>query len=346
MPELLEAELFILKSGEIPVIDVRSPVEYVQGHIPGAHNIPLFTDDERAEIGTIYKHVNREAAIKKGVEHARPKLKWYVEQSQKVARNNEILVHCWRGGMRSESFAGLCKTAGMKVSLLEGGYKAYRRSIRKNFQKCQNLIVLAGMTGCGKTEILHELEKLGEQVVDLEGFANHKGSAFGFIGQKRQPTNEQFENDIAGVWQNFDMTKRIWIESESLRIGKVVINEALFAKMRAAFAYIIEVSDSVRINRLERDYCNFPADELIALVAKIEDRLGSQSANKVIEFLENDQCRQAIAVLLNYYSKSYLYGIKKREQTHIHTLQFDDQDSSPDFIAKKLIEFDTLKHSH
>lgn len=343
IPELLDAESFILKSRKIPIIDVRSPVEYAQGHIAGAHNIPLFTDEERAEIGTIYKQTNREAAIKKGVEHATPKLKWYIGESQKIARNNEILVHCWRGGMRSERFAGLCKTAGIKVSLLEGGYKAYRRSIRGRFRECQRLIVLSGMTGCGKTEILHELETLGEQVVDLEGFANHKGSAFGFIGQKPQPTNEQFENDIAGVWQNFDMAKRIWIESESLRIGKVVINDVLFAEMKAAFAYIIEVSDNVRLNRLERDYCDFPTDELIALVAKIKERLGSHNADKVIGFLENGQYRQAIKVLLNYYSKSYVYGIKRRNEKHTHMLQFDDENSSPDAIAKKLIETDNLK---
>ncbi len=344
MSKLLDAEMFLQKLRVTPVIDVRFPGEFAQGHIPDAYNIPLFTDDERTEIGTIYKNTGQKAAISRGFELAEPKLTWYARESKKVAHNNEILVHCWRGGMRSESFAGLCEAAGIRVSVLKGGYKAYRRFIRKKFGCCRELIVLSGLTGCGKTEILHELERLGEQVVDLEGVAQHKGSAFGSIGQREQPTNQQFENDIAAIWQNFDMSQRIWIEDESRHIGKAFINEVLFEKMKAAFFYIIEIPDKFRIKRLERDYCVLSSDALIQVVNKMQKRLGLQRVKKAVKHLESGECRLAISVLLTYYDKKYADGIRRRGLVFAHSLRFQHEESAPNHIAKTLIDFANNKN--
>lgn len=336
MYRTLRPDRFLQAANGSQIIDVRSPGEFAQGHIPDAFNIPLFSDQERSEIGAIYKNDSPDAAVKKGLALARPKFAWYLGQCRRIARDKEAFIHCWRGGMRSNGFAGLCDEAGINVSLLEGGYKEYRRLIRKKFSRCCRLIVISGMAGCGKTEILHELKNLGEQVVDLEALARHKGSAFGFIGQKEQPTNEQFENNIAAVWQNFNMSQRIWIEDESLRIGKVVINDVLFKKMQNAVICNIEIPIEARIKRLERDYRNIPADVLIQVVNKIQQRLGLQRSETVIRFIEKKDYVHAIQELLIYYDKGYVYGMRKRNVSP-HTLQFNLGDSGPKSIAKTLI---------
>ncbi|HEX8348447.1 MAG TPA: tRNA 2-selenouridine(34) synthase MnmH, partial [Hymenobacter sp.] len=188
---------FLQVSADAPILDARAPVEYAQGHIPGAVSFPLFSDEERARIGTTYKQVSQEKAVLVGLDFFGPKMSQMVKQAQKVAPNKEVRLHCWRGGMRSGAVQWLLELAGFRVHLLDKGYKEYRRWALAQFAQPRPLLVLGGLTGSGKTDVLHELARQQQAIVDLEGVANHKGSSFGAIGLPPQPTSEQFENDLA-----------------------------------------------------------------------------------------------------------------------------------------------------
>ena len=173
---------------------MRSPKEFCSGHIPSAISFPLFSDAERADIGTSYKQEGPDRAIELGYKYANPKIDHFLSKASKLAVNNTLLLHCWRGGLRSESMVKLLVDNGFHVPVLEGGYKAYRRWVKQILARDYQLILLGGYTGSAKTEILHELKKLGENVLDLEGLAQHKGSVFG-SSATHQPSTEQFENN-------------------------------------------------------------------------------------------------------------------------------------------------------
>ena len=197
MANLIQIEQFLTLSVSHPVIDVRSPSEFSQGHVPGAINIPLFDDQERKIVGIRYKQVNKEAAMYAGLEFAGKKLVELAKEGEKKAgKNKTLLVHCWRGGMRSKSMVWLFETLGLTCYLLEGGYKSYRHYVHNEMALQLHVNVIGGRTGSGKTDILLFLEHAGEPVIDLEGFAHHKGSAFGARGESIQPTTEQFENEL------------------------------------------------------------------------------------------------------------------------------------------------------
>ena len=185
---------FLSLSSTIPVIDVRSPSEYKAGHIPGAYNIPLFDDKEREIVGTLYKKEGRSKATLKGLQLTGPSMHSKLETALKLAKDNKLLVHCWRGGMRSEAMAWLFSLGDIDTQILDGGYKSYRHFIIDRLSEKRKYIVLGGLTGSGKTEILNYMKNTGHQVVDLEGIACHKGSAFGSLGQSDQPSSEHFAN--------------------------------------------------------------------------------------------------------------------------------------------------------
>jgi tRNA 2-selenouridine synthase len=189
---------FLKLAEEIPVTDVRSPKEYEEGHIPGAINIPLFDDEERARVGTKYKKEGRIAAIMEGLDLSGPRMTEKLRKALQTAKNGKLLVHCWRGGMRSEAMAWLFSLSGIQTTVLEGGYKSYRHLVLDTLAAEREMIILGGMTGSSKTHILRHLKQQGRQVVDLESLANHKGSAFGALGQLPQPSTEQFANDLYG----------------------------------------------------------------------------------------------------------------------------------------------------
>jgi len=179
------------KTDNIPIIDVRSPKEYDKGHISGAVNVPLFSNDEHHLIGLTYKQIGKIEAIEKGLEFVGVKMNALAQQAKILNANPLRKVYCWRGGMRSEKTSWLFELLGMECQILDGGYKAYRNQQIEDFLSIKNLVVLHGSTGAGKTEILYELKKLGEQILDLEGLANHRGSVFGHLGNPPQPTSQQ-----------------------------------------------------------------------------------------------------------------------------------------------------------
>jgi tRNA 2-selenouridine synthase len=294
------------------IIDVRSPSEYAHGHIPGALNIPLFTDQERAEVGTLYTRAGKQTAVLKGLELVGPKLKHFVKQAAEIAKKQVIAVYCWRGGMRSASMAFLFETAGLETYVLKGGYKAYRKHALDYFGHTFKLNILGGMTGSGKTEILYELQKIGEQIIDLESLANHKGSSFGALGQLPQPTTEHFSNLIYQKLSVLDALKPIWIEDESYSIGSCYIPDPLFKTMCQATAYVVGTHKTVRINRLEQEYGGFDQSMLTEAVKRIQKRLGNDITEKIIEHITTQQISAAIDHVLTYYDKSYNFALDKR----------------------------------
>ena len=173
MPTSVSINEFIKLSENHPIVDVRTPAEFAQGHIIGAINIPLFTNEERVIIGTLYKKEGKKPAVLKGLELVGPKLAEYVKEVIKINTTDTFLVHCWRGGMRSSSMAWFLETYGFKCITLKGGYKMYRRTVLDSFKEQKNIVVLGGKTGTGKTIILKELEKQGEQIIDLEENITH-----------------------------------------------------------------------------------------------------------------------------------------------------------------------------
>ncbi len=246
---VIDADRF-LESHRMPVIDVRSPGEFARGHIPSANNVPLLSDTERAEIGTIYKNGGAESAIRRGREMVVVKTDQLIDAVKAVVSGPDFLVHCWRGGMRSQGFAGLLEQHGFRPTLLQGGYKAYRQSAHRCFAESHRIIILSGHSGAGKTRLLDALRAAGRQVVDLEGLACHRGSVFGGINQPPQPTVEQFENNLFLQWRDLDPDEPVWIEGESQSIGRAVIPLPVWKQMSSAPAIVVHVDREQRIEFL------------------------------------------------------------------------------------------------
>jgi tRNA 2-selenouridine synthase len=337
MSEELDIIQFLSLSRQTPVIDVRSPAEYQKGRIPGALNIPLFSNEERAKVGTSYVQKNREEAYLLGLEIAGPKLKMFANEALKIALEKKLLVHCWRGGMRSKSMAWLFDQMGIKTYTLKGGYKAYRRFVLEWFNKPPRLIVLGGMTSSGKTEILHELKKLGQQVLDLEGIAHHRGSAFGGLGKVEQPTQEQFENQLFTILQSFDYEDIIWVEDESISIGRTQLPKQWYQYMQQSPAIFLLCDKVVRVKRLVKEYAVFPSDLLAESIRKINKRLGGDNTKLALEALaKGDYCKVA-DITLQYYDKAYLNQIKCKPQENI--IQFSPKSDASNEIAREILRY-------
>lgn len=296
-----------------PIIDVRSPGEYARGHIPGAANLPLFTDGERAVVGTLYKHSGRDAAMLEGLRIVGPKLAEIVERARQLAPDGSVRLHCWRGGERSGSVAWLLDKAGFpEVFTLKGGYKAFRGSVRSSFDATYDLRVLGGATGSGKTAVLAILAELGEQVVDLEHLARHKGSSFGALGEAEQPSTEHFENLLWQALRGLDPGRPIWVEDESLMIGRVRLPDAFFARMRHAMLYLVQTPVDQRADRLVVDYGGFPREQLAEAILRIRKRLGPQHCRSALEALEAGDLRTVALTSLVYYDKAYRRSLEDR----------------------------------
>lgn len=294
------------------VVDVRTPAEFAAGHIPGAYNLPLFSNEERVVVGTLYKQVSPEAAFQKGLEYAGAKLAWYVAEATRLAPARKITLHCWRGGQRSGSLAWLLSFAGFEVTVLQGGYKAYRRYIHEQFEvRPLSYLVLGGPTGSGKTALLHQLTEMGEQVLDLEKLAHHKGSSFGALGELPQPTVEQFENNLFAAMQGIEAGRRVWVENESRSIGRVFMPESFWKKLQQSPLIAVAQPFEVRVNYLVQGYGSYSKEELEAAFRRIERKLGGQFVKAALEALEVDDYATAAAIALNYYDKTYAYTTSK-----------------------------------
>lgn len=337
-PQKVEVSTFLEEREKKVLLDVRTPAEYNRGHIPGAANLPLLSDAERAEVGTLYKQVSRDAAFARGLELVGPRLTAYVERASELAGKRSVGVHCWRGGMRSNSMAQLFAQAGMDVQVLEGGYKAYRRYVLDRFAtSAHHFIVLGGKTGSGKTEMLHHLRSEEEQVLDLEALARHKGSAFGAFGQEGQPSVEQFENELHDVLSTLQPGRRTWVENESRSIGKVFLPEGFWERMKSAPLVHVEVPFERRVQRLIAEYAHFPKEELLEALRRIERRMGPQHAKAATEALACDDFHSATTLALTYYDKAYALSTAKGNFSRVLQPEFYSEDCKQ--IAISLIQY-------
>jgi len=317
LAESLDIESFLEKSKDYLVIDVRSPIEYQHGHIPHAQNLPLFTDEERAAVGKLYRMRGREEAVKEGLRLIGPKLEQMVHSAEILSPSKTVLIYCWRGGMRSASIAFLLETAGFKVFLLHKGYKSFRQHVIKSFHEAVNLRVLGGMTGSGKTEILSEMKKMGCQTIDLEGLANHKGSAFGHIGQAEQPTTEAFENALFYEIRKLDPQKPAWIEDEGIEIGRVHLPKTFYVQKMNAPILLIEMARELRAERLVVEYSQINDLQLKESIQQIEKKLGNLAMKQALEALGDKDYHSVAMILLVYYDEAYQHMLNKRGKESI-----------------------------
>lgn len=305
----------------IPLLDVRTPLEFAQGHVPGAFNLPIFSNEERVQVGTTYKQQSREDAILLGFDLAGPKWSGFIREALLIAPDKRIAVQCWRGGMRSGAMAWALGLYGFEVYTIAGGYKSYRRWALDQFEKPWRLTILGGLTGSGKTKILHELQTRGEQVIDLEDLAQHQGSAFGTMNRLVQPTQEQFENDFACSLHKQDPARTIWVEDESLTIGKRVIPSAFWKNMRSSQLIKLEVPDDMRIAALVEEYGKLDCNFLIECTTRVRKRLGPEQTKHAIAAINEGRMADFIRLLLVYYDKNYDKGLGKRSLERIFSIE-------------------------
>ena len=348
--EKIIIERFLYLSQDYPVFDVRSPAEFLHAHIPGANSLPLFSDEQRKVVGTAYKQQGRQKAIKIGLDYFGATMKKIVEEVESLvvdscleSRNNFetsneqphtniVLVHCWRGGMRSSAVAWLLDLYGYKVYTLAGGYKSFRNWVLQQFTKPYNFKILGGYTGSGKTVLIKELKRLGHSIIDLEGLASHKGSAFGAEDENPQPRQEMFENLIAidlfkqqGKFKIISWEEElnepnaqlfstvIWLEDESQRIGALNIPNGLWEQMRNSPVCFIDIPFEERLNYIVSVYGTIEKENLINSVIRIQKRLGGQEAKSAVNFILQDNIREAFSILLRYYDRCYNRSLLNRK---------------------------------
>ena len=384
--EKLHIEQFLELAKQHPVLDVRSPGEYKHAHIPGAFSLPLFTDEERKIVGTAYKQQSREEAIKIGLDFFGVKMRKMVEGIESIVGSREkreetltvgrkpmagetvngqrktyiVLIHCWRGGMRSAAVAWLLDLYGYKVYTLVGGYKKFRNYVLDIFKLPFQFKILGGYTGSGKTELLKALKEKGEPVIDLEGIANHKGSAFGNIGMPEQPGQEMFENLLAtelfkkltdGCYPMAGETVNgqpkpdnvIWLEDESQRIGQVNIPNELWNNMRKSPVYFLDIPFEERLKHIVQEYGQLDPEKVADAIGRISQKLGNLNAKTAILLLKDGKITESFDILLKYYDKHYFKSLHNREGINslLHTVERKSviPENADQLILQSLLEY-------
>lgn len=243
------------------IIDVRSPSEFAEDHIPGAINCPVLDDAERAEIGTLYKQASPFEAKKKGAALVARNIGKHLENTLlDKPRDWKPLIYCWRGGNRSGAMAHILAKVGWQAVQLDGGYKEYRRQVNQALAELParfRFIVVCGTTGSGKSRLLQTLARHGAQVLDLELLAAHRGSVLGHLPSEPQPSQKMFESRLWHALQGFDPSRPVYVESESKKVGNLRVPEALMEKIRASECVSVQLSQAGRVALLMEDYVHF-----------------------------------------------------------------------------------------
>ncbi len=293
-------------------IDVRTPKEFEEDHIINAVNIPIFSNEERAIIGTIYSKESQEKAIDKGIKYFSKNLPKIMSKI-KPFQNKKLIIYCWRGGMRSKSFASLLSTVGYDVKQLVGGYKNYRKYVRDSLQLFKikpKFIVLHGLTGVGKTQIVNKFTNS----LDLEDLAQHRGSFFGDINLKPH-TQKRFESLLLYKLKLLQNEKFVVVEGESKKIGKAQIPEFVIKHMNKGIHVEIVADIESRIKRIIEDYKIVSEENLNILKEKIQlliKRLGKKKVQTLIELLDQKKYNELIKIVLKeYYDPLYNHSISK-----------------------------------
>lgn len=327
---------FLKQSVGHVIIDVRAPIEFKKGHIANAINVPLFEDIERAEIGTLYKQQGKDIAVTRGLEIVSPKLVPFVNQVKKLSSSKKIFVYCFRGGMRSNSFAWLMNTSGLDATILEGGYKNYRNHVLNYFEREKKLVVLGGMTGSGKTDLLKNIKHDNFQIIDLEALANHKGSAFGSINEEKQNPQQVFENNLFYALNLLDEDKHILVEDESQSIGFNKIPRDFWLQMKKAPIIKLDVPFELRVQKLVQDYTTTNIEALKICIKKIEQNLGTQNANLCLNYLDENNLTEVARLTLKYYDKAYSFTYNKKTSQQIIPLVLDTMNIEDNTLKLKM----------
>lgn len=319
--ELDPENLFELRNPII--IDVRSPSEFNAEKIPNALNIPLLTDRERAEIGTIYKNDGELVARRHALKFISQKVPAIIDEIfSRRSHGQQVIVYCWRGGLRSEAVASLLSIAGIFCLRLTGGYKAWRKMVLSDLQADRfnfSAVVLHGMTGTGKTEILTELQKLNHQTLDLESLANHRGSTFGSMGLGKQPGQKDFESTLWWHLRTIQLDKPVFLEAESRKIGKLSVPDCVLSRVNNGRAILVHGNVDMRADRLAADYMQHYGStaeatlEGIALLEQLRPFISRKLHDAITTLAKSGEIREAIKLLLvEYYDPLYLQSIKRR----------------------------------
>lgn len=316
------------------LIDTRSEGEFERAHFPGAVNIPLLNNEHRILVGTCFKKEGRDAAVRLGFELVGPLFSSFVKKVDELGKGKEVLVYCWRGGMRSGIMSWVLNMAGYKVDTMKGGYKAFRRFVLDQFIVKRNFRVIGGHTGSGKTELLMLMKKEGYQVIDLEGLANHKGSAFGSLGMKPQPRNEYFENELALQLYNMNSDENIWMEAESRSIGRIKLPDEFYFQFIAAPLFEVNLSREERVERIKKEYSIFSNDELSDCMKKIAKRLGGLALKEALQALEEKRTSDWINILLDYYDKTYSHSLENRTTNTRFEIEMNDRNDFENVMNK------------
>ena len=297
------------------IIDVRSESEFAEDHVPGAINLPVLNNAERAKVGTLYKQVSPFDARKIGASLVAQNIARHLDSHFATKEKNyHPLVYCWRGGQRSNSMAQVLSQIGWHVTVLDGGYKTYRAYVRHQLEQLPGHFtywVLCGLTGSGKTYILRQLAKRGVQVLDLEGLANHRGSLLGqeWEGElSGQPSQKQFESLLLQQLQCFDPTKPVWIEAESNKIGQVYLPPALWQQMKQAKCFEIQLPQAARIEWLLQEYPHLVThpELLKQKLERLKSRYGRQKMNDWYSLIDTGQGHTLVGDLLScHYDPAY-----------------------------------------
>lgn len=302
------------------LLDARSEGEFNFAHIPGAVSFPILNNDERKEVGTCYKQRGHEAAVLLGYKLVGAKFEDYLKHAYQNFKGQDVYLHCWRGGLRSRIMANLLDSAGFRVFLIQGGYKAYRQEVLRFLQGPFQFKVLGGYTGSGKTRVLQAMAAKGAQVLDLEALASHRGSAFGALGLAPQPKQEHFENLIFETLRRFDPNKTIWVEDESRLTGTLQIPNQVYAAIREARVWFLQYSLDYRAQITLEEYGGFDTQVLAEITAKLRKRMGDLMNRVAIETILQGDKETWVRMVLQHYDKQYDYGVGQRPPANIHPL--------------------------
>ena len=325
------------------IIDVRAPAEYADDHLPGAINLPVLDDAQRAKIGTVYTQVSPFMARKKGAALVALNAANHL-QGPLAAKDGgwQPLIYCWRGGQRSGAFATILEQVGWRVQLLEGGYRSYRREVVKALYDrplLHRLMLIGGSTGTAKTALLHQLAAKGAQILDLEGIATHRGSLFGGICLD-QPTQKMFESRISSKLSSLNPAKITFIEAESSKIGERLIPPSLWASMRAAPRFQVTSTLEARSDFLCKTYTDLTHDKvtLCELINRLRPYHNRKQITEWLGHVELGEWKKlAIGLITKHYDPRYAKYTDIKDTT-VHSIELSDlSDSTLSKTAKTLI---------
>lgn len=330
------------------VIDARSPSEFALDHVPGAMNLPVLDDGERAHVGTVYVQQSRFLARRIGAALVARNVAHHLEAAlaDKPA-DYRPLVYCWRGGQRSGAFATILSQIGWQVGVLEGGWKAWRKLVQRALYELPfpaRLLMLDGNTGTAKTAILHKVAARGGQVIDLEGLARHRGSLFGLVPGDVQPSQKAFESALAQVMTGLDPTRPVLVEAESNRIGALRLPPALWLAMREAPRLRIDAPLAARAHWLTQAYGDIIADpaELAVRIAALAPFQPRETLGEWQGLARQGEFETLAAQLMSaHYDPRYARTILRQggdAETVLHSATLDEagQDALADQIASRL----------